>query len=149
MDIVVVYVDYFAAPSDDMATAIVDTGHYPGGPLDVVRTDVGPEMLVALEELLTGVRYQDNTPDTVDGRILASHHDDDVLILTVAAEAQTALATASDRRLGEIAVRWSQVEELTGEHNDSDALLPVLVDLRALACRARERGERLYCWMCA
>lgn len=145
----VIYVDYFAARSDNVAAAAIDR---PGGPahaFDTVRTELGPEMLVALEELLTGVSYQDNTPHTVDGRILASHNEDDLLVLTVAAGAQRALAKADGPRLAELAVRWSQVETLAGQPNDSDILLLILEDLQGLARRAVKRGERLYCWMCA
>ena len=149
LHLVVVYVDYFAAPSDEAAAAAVDRSGDPASAFDTVHTEVGPEMLVALEELLTGVSYQDNTPDVLDGRILVSHDEDDLLLVTVAAGAQVALAEADDRRLAELAARWSRVEELTGQHNDSDVLQRILEDLRGLARRAGERGDRLYCWICA
>jgi hypothetical protein len=149
LHLVVVYVDYFAAPSDEVAAGAIDRSGDPASAFDTVHTDVGPEMLVALEELVTGVSYQDNTPDELDGRILVSHDEDDLFLVTVAAGAQVALAEADDRRLAELAARWSQVEELTGQHNDSDLLLRILEDLRGLARRACERGDRLYCWICA
>jgi hypothetical protein len=149
MHLVVTYVDYFAAISDDVAVAMIERSGDSATAFDTVRTEVGPEMVVALEELLTGVSYQDNTPDLMDGRILVSHDDDDLFLLTVVAEAQVALAEADGRRLAELATRWSQVEELTGQHNDSEMLLRILRDLQGLARRAIDRGERLYCWMCA
>lgn len=144
----VVHVDYFAAPSDDAAAEAVGRLYKDDPSLDTVHTDIGPEMLVALEEFLTGVSYQDNTPDVTDGRILFTYGEDEFALVTVAVEARDALAGADDRRLVELAVRWAQVEEITGGHDDSNVLLGVLEDLRALAYRAREKGHRLYCWVC-
>jgi hypothetical protein len=132
--------------SDDVAVAGIERSLDPSSAFDTVRADVGPEMLVALEELLTGDSYQDNTPDTLDGRILLSHGDDELLLSVVAAGALVALAEADDRRLAELAMRWSEVEDLAGLHDDPDVLRELLEDLRGLARRARERGERLYCW---
>lgn len=144
---VVVYVDYFAAPSDDMAAEAMSRLYDADPSLDTVHTDIGPEMLVALEEFLTGVSYQDNTPDVKDGRILVTLGEDEFVLVSVAVEARDELAGADDRRLVELAVRWAQVEEISGGHNDSNALLGVLEDLRGLAGRARDKGDRLYCWV--
>ena len=143
----VVYVDYFAAPSDDAAAEAMSRLYDADPSLDTVHTDIGPEMLVALEELLTGVSYQDNTPDVKDGRILVTLGEDEFVLVSVAVEARDALAGADDRRLVELAVRWSQVEEMTGDHDDSNMLVGVLEDLRGLARRASEKGDRLYCWV--
>jgi hypothetical protein len=144
--VVFVSADYFAAPSDQAAVAVGIRG--PAARFDTVRTDIGPEMMVALEELLTGVSYKDNTPDVEDGRVLLSHADDELVVVGVAPEAQATLAEADDDRLAELAVRWVQVEELGGRHDDADLLLSVLTDLRELARRANENDHRLYCWMC-
>lgn len=144
---VVVYVDYFAAMSDKMAAAAMEHTYDPAAQFDTVHTDVGPEMLVALEEMLTGVSYKDNTPDVMDGRILVTRGDDEMVLVTVAVEARDALAEADDQQLIQLAVRWSQVDELNGEHDDSNVLLGILEELRGLARRACEHSQRLYCWV--
>lgn len=46
----------------------------------------------------------------------------------------------------DLAERWATVEEFGG-FADPEFLRDVVADLAALAARAREHGESLYCWM--
>ncbi|MFJ9692855.1 hypothetical protein [Kitasatospora sp. NPDC101183] len=56
------------------------------------------------------------------------------------------LAGADEGRLPAAVEEWSRSEELDGA--DPSDLLPLAEELIALARRAREAGERLYCWIC-
>jgi hypothetical protein len=55
-----------------------------------------------------------------------------------------ALADADDSRLAAVAIPWSQIEEFYGQA-DPDELADWLREFAALARRARDRSERLYC----
>jgi hypothetical protein len=57
------------------------------------------------------------------------------------------LAGISADRIPELAARWATVEEFGG-HADPEFLRDVVADLAALAVRAREHHESLYCWIC-
>jgi hypothetical protein len=57
------------------------------------------------------------------------------------------LADIDDGQFREIAIRWAQIEEFTLYNDVHDESLVLLVaDLNGLARRAREAGDRLYCW---
>jgi len=69
-------------------------------------------------------------------------------VVTLTDELQTALADADGARLASVAVPWSHTEEFFGQ-GDPQILAGLLHELAELARRARNRGERLYCWVCA
>ncbi len=169
--------DYFAADSDEHAATAVDLPGGPGGAavqaparrgglfrrrqepveppsaaetgFDVVSVK-GIEPVVqlgTLEELLTGRPYDDIVADPRSGEAVAVRHGGELLVLTLSDTLVAALATATDSRLAEVAVPWSRTEEFWGE-GDPDELTDFLRDLSALARRAQERGQRLYCWVC-
>jgi hypothetical protein len=56
-----------------------------------------------------------------------------------------ALATLPSDRLASVAAEWSGSEEFWGGLNQ-EAAEEVIVELRALAERSANAGERLYCW---
>ncbi|GAA4483484.1 hypothetical protein GCM10023191_005130 [Actinoallomurus oryzae] len=58
-----------------------------------------------------------------------------------------ALAEVDDGALPSIAGEWSRIEEF-GDHPDPTSALRFVESLVALARRARQAGDRLYCWMC-
>jgi hypothetical protein len=150
-----VLTDYFSAPSDEAAASAIDRG--PSHPL----TDPSAEppfetlqaknldpviMLGTLEALLTGRDYDDIRKGPRQGHLLAGQDDYQLLVLTVTDEIQAALAAASNKQLAEVAVTWSQTEEIGGA--DPKELAGVLEELAGLARRAADRNERLYCWVC-
>ena len=55
------------------------------------------------------------------------------------------LAAADDTDLARVVAEWTWAEELVGWVED---LRPLAGGLIGLARRARDRGERLYCWVC-
>jgi hypothetical protein len=61
--------------------------------------------------------------------------------------ARDTLATVDDARLPDLAAQWAQIEEFGG-FAETGELLEIMTDLVALARRARDAGEQLYCWTC-
>lgn len=103
--------------------------------------------LGTLEELLTGRPYDDVVADPRSGKDLASANGGELLVLTITDSLAAALANASDERLAEVAVPWSQTEEFWGQA-DPEELAEFLRDFASLARGAEEAGQRLYCWLC-
>jgi hypothetical protein len=141
--------DYFLASSDEIAAAVVESG--PGRvvpPLAVVDgCGVEPTVqLGTLEELLTGRSY-DEIAAREDEPLVAVLDDGERVVERLPDELVTALAAASDERLAEVAVPWSQTEEFWGQ-SSPDALTGLLCELAALARSATDGGQRLYCWVC-
>ena len=135
--------DYFAAPSDEVAAAVLE-----GGPahLEPVATKgLDPVVVMGkLEALLTGRAYDDVVDDERSALLLAMEGDGEVLVLAVTDGLRDGLDRASG--LSEIAATWAQAEELNG--SDPQQLAGVLGELQALAKKAVGKGERLYCWVC-
>ncbi|RCV47741.1 hypothetical protein [Marinitenerispora sediminis] len=61
-----------------------------------------------------------------------------------------ALADVDNARLPDLAARWARIEEFQPPYGavDEAALQAFLERLVQLARRARDAGERLYCWSC-
>ena len=146
--VVGVLYDYFRAPDASTAAAVLD---WPGGPIGLDELDVvagkgiDPEVMMrTLQSLLTGVDY-DELPW---GEMLAMTPDPDgpaVERLTV--ELRDALAAAEVGRLPAVAEQWVRTEEFWDRWTAAD-VLPFLYEVTALARRARQAGELLYCWCC-
>jgi hypothetical protein len=58
-----------------------------------------------------------------------------------------AFADVDDYALPSIAGSWARIEEFDG-HMDATLALDIVEDVVALARRARQAGDRLYCWTC-
>lgn len=99
-----------------------------------------------LEELLTGRAYEQIEADPRSGQSLAVRDGGERLVLTLTDGLVDALAQASDERLAEVAVPWSQTEEFWGA-GDPSVLTPVLVALSNLCRDARSRDDQVYCWV--
>jgi hypothetical protein len=150
--------DYFSAPSDEIAATTIGRIGGPGAPsedtpplpaFDTFQAKgIDPVvMLGKLEALLTGRDYEEIVHGPRAHKALAIENDGEQLVLTLTDELQTALADADDKRLAAVAVPWSQIEEFW-THPDPEQLAPWLGEFSELARRARNRGERLYCWVC-
>lgn len=167
--------DYFAAPTDDEAAAVIDRlggpgkastpappkgrglfgrGRKPDTPDDASTTyptvtDTGIDPAVqggTLEELLTGRAYEQIEEDPRWAQSLAVRDGGERLVLTLTDGLVNALAQASGERLAEVAVPWSETEEFW-DAGDPDALASQLVDLATLCRDARSRSDRVYCWV--
>jgi hypothetical protein len=67
-------------------------------------------------------------------------------IIVLDNRARDQLAGIPADRVPELAERWATVEEFRG-YADQEFLREVVVDFTALAMRAREHGESIFCWM--
>jgi hypothetical protein len=170
--------DYFVAPSDEQAAATIDNGPSLSSQIAPTRsrrpslfrrpagaaptspastgsafptlTGNGIEPVVqmgTLEELLTGRPYDDVMEANPDGTV-AVRDGGERLVTRLADTLTEALASASDDRLAEIAVPWSETEEFWGA-GDPEVLVPFLRQFAQLARTARLRDEHLYCWVSA
>jgi hypothetical protein len=63
-------------------------------------------------------------------------------------QARDVLADIRADRVPELAERWASIEEFRGDVPGPEFLREVVADFSALALRARERSESLFCWMC-
>ena len=165
--------DYFSAPDDAAAAAVIDRDGGPGSTGLAAPTgsrifgrrrqqpaqgglayptvaDTGIDPVVqcgTLEELLTGRPYEDIETDPRWSQALAIRDEGERLVLTLTDSLVDALAGADADQLASVAVPWSKTEEFWGA-GDPAALASFLVDLSATAKGARARGETLYCWVC-
>jgi hypothetical protein len=135
--------DYFAAPSDEAAAAVIMDGP---GRFPVVETKwLDPAVVMGqLEELLTGRPYDEVIEDSRWAEDLAVAHGGELLVLTVTDGLRDGLASAGE--LAGVAADWARIEELRGI--DAGLLEDVLGRLKALAAAAVQNGERLYCRVC-
>ncbi len=144
--------DYFRAPDASTAAAMLErVGGPMGGPdapvLDAVNGK-GFEpavMMRKLQSLLTGVPY-DELPEA-EVELLAMAGEDGPWIVQLSEELRDALADAQRSRLPAVAEQWVRTEEFW-EQPPAAEVLPFLGEVAALAGRARQAGERLYCWIC-
>jgi hypothetical protein len=145
--------DYYRAPDRSTAATTLETP-----PVRVVKRPDEPVfdavdgkgidpivMLTTFQSLLTGVPY-DELPQADFGDV-AVGGEDGPWITELPAQLRDALADSDDGRLREAAQRWVLTEEF-GLPTSADDVLPFLGELIALARRARDSGELLYCWSC-
>jgi hypothetical protein len=141
--------DYFRAPDASTAAAVLERL---GGPRDpdaplldaVAGKGFEPEvMLRKLQSLLTGVPYE----ELPEAELLAMEGKDGPWIVQLSEELRDALADAQASRLPAVAERWVRTEEFWDQATTAE-VLPFLGEVTALARRARQAGERLYCWIC-
>jgi hypothetical protein len=141
--------DYFRAPDASTAAAVLErVGGPMGGPdapvLDAVDgKGIDPEVMMrTLQSLLTGVPY-DELPW---GEMLAMSDDaNGPWIMQLSEELRDALADAQASRLPAVAEQWLGTEEFWDQATAAE-VLPFLGEVTAMARRARQAGERLYCW---
>lgn len=134
--------EYFAAPTDE-AAAVVDADSIP--PHAVDGGGIEPVVhLGTLEELLTGRTFEEVLDDAPASPV-ADRHGGEELVLRLTDALVRALADVSDGQLDEVAVPWSQTDELTG--TDPADLAAFGRRLSALARRARADGGHVYCWL--
>jgi hypothetical protein len=141
--------DYFRASDASNAAAVLEQV---GGPRDpeapaldaVAGKGFEPEvMLRKLQSLLTGVPYEELS----EAELVAMEGEDGPWIVQLSEELRDALADAQASRLPVIVERWVRTEEFWDQATATE-VLPFLDEVTALAGRARQAGERLYCWIC-
>jgi hypothetical protein len=148
--------DYFRAEDDAAAVSLME--NLDGGPVvaggDGAAVDAidlkGIEPTVTLGKLVSFVRGVDWEVNLVDLKLLWSgdEHEGPWLMSLDGATRDT-LASIDDTRVLELSARWGRIDELAwGGPLPADQMLPVIEEIAALARRARDAGENLYCWCC-
>jgi hypothetical protein len=141
--------DYFRASDASNAAAVLEQVVGPRDPeapaLDAVAgKGFEPEvMLRKLQSLLTGVPYEELS----EAELVAMEGEDGPWIVQLSEELRDALADAQASRLPVVVERWVRTEEFWDQATATE-VLPFLDEVTALAGRARQAGERLYCWIC-
>ena len=157
--------DWFIAPSDEEAAATIDRVGGPGKAVSARRGLFGRErtpglaayptvptridpttMGASLETLLTGRSFEAISEEPKWAKIVAVRNQGELLVLSVLDTLVAALADASEARLIEVSVPWSQTEEFYGGANPV-ALAGVLKELAALSVQARNEAKPVYCWV--
>lgn len=130
------------------ATPDATAGLIPAAFDTVQDTGIDPVVQMGtLEELLTGRPYDEVVADPRSGHQIAIRDNGERAVCTVTQTLTEALANLPRARAHEVAAAWAQTEEFWGAA-DPDDLQSVLLDLSALADRARANGQSLYCWAC-
>ncbi|WP_026341669.1 hypothetical protein [Actinomadura atramentaria] len=148
--------DYFRAPDGETALRLLDEGDgVPNGPATIAGLDAldakGIDPHIALGELIGLIRAAPESADLVRTRFLwppdgteAQH--EGPWLEELDDRIRDALAGAEDRALPSVAEEWVRIEE-PGEVDTAPALRFV-ESLVALARRARQANDHLYCWTC-
>ena len=143
--------DYFAAADDQTAAATFDDAPDPKvlKVLDVKGIEPFIQ-LGTLEALLRDVDYDAVTEEPRHCCLLTDPDSESKWVVTLTDTLRDALAEASEARLAEVAIPWSQTEEF--QYSASEDLADLLADFLGrfaeLARHARDQQLRLYCWMC-
>lgn len=146
--------DYFRAPSEaDVRRQMDEDDAFSPVPatfdgIELKTIDPG----VILGKLVAIATDQEWSTDLVDDRLIwpeggeqdITHEGPWVSVLGNGV--RDVLAGIPADRVPELAERWASVEEFGG-YADQEFLRDVVADFIALALRAREQGESLYCWM--
>lgn len=146
--------DYFRAPGDVQVRTHMDENDacspVPGTFDGIDLKTIDP--VVILGQLTAFVIGREWSPRLVDERLIwpaggeqdVTHEGPWVTVLDD--RVRDVLAGIPADRMPEFARRWATVEEFGG-HADEEFLREVIADFAALAVRARDSGESLYCWM--
>lgn len=142
--------DYFSAPDDATAVAVLET---PGGPSEtshdvVCLKNIDPVVCLAhLEAILAGCDFDEALERPRAGELLSSPDADSAWVVSVSDTLQSRLAAASDDGLVSAAAQWSATDEPVLADMDLQEATDVLEALAGLSRRAQASGERLYCWL--
>jgi hypothetical protein len=146
--------DYFRAPDDDAAAKSWDRLGGPlvagdGAPFDGVDAK-GIDASVALGRLVGFALGQDWRVGLVSEKLVAPAEDSEAIetgpwVTSISNAARDALASIDQATIAELAGRWAAIEEFRGLA-DARQLSTIILELSALARRAADAGECLYCW---
>jgi hypothetical protein len=144
-----VWIDYFRAPDPSAAAAVLERFVGPRDldepPMDFVfGKGIDPAVtMLRLQSLLTGTPYEE-LPSV---ELVAMKGEEGPWVVHLPETLRDALADAGAGRLRELAEPWVRTEEFGGLATATE-VLPFLNEITALARRARQASEGLYCWIC-
>jgi hypothetical protein len=151
-----VLTDYFRAPSvAHVQQLMTETDGGPvltADPATTVYDGVESKFIdtsVILGQLISLIRDEPWTPRTVDDRLIwpdDPSSPDGPWVVVLDDRTRDTLADVPAARVPALAESWATVEEFHG-HADAPFLGGLVTELSALAGRAREAGEPLFCWI--
>jgi hypothetical protein len=152
--------DYFRAPDASAVARLMEltdggpVGNSHEPPVDVVDAK-GVEPVVTLGKLVSFVLNVPWDLHLVETKLVwpakedAGEDYEGPWVVVLDDQTRATLAGIPDAELPEFAARWAQIEELSGYGDlPPDIMIPVLTELVALARRAEEVNDHLYCWIC-
>ena len=146
-----IFTDYFVAPSDEVAAAVLASGPAEVSGLPVLQMK-GMEPIVimgSLEAILTRRDFDEVYENPRQGLMLAYEEDGGTSVTALTDELRDALAACDESRLREAGVELAGTEEVAAtDAEDVESVVDGVLELAALARTARERGEGMYCWLC-
>lgn len=106
-------------------------------------------MISTLESILTGVPYDEIIGGPRAGHVLDDRNSGERLVVALSDEIHEALAAADRESIARVVPDWLATDEFQMTHGWSEADVARIVDdLSALARRAKNRSDKLYCWVC-
>jgi hypothetical protein len=146
--------DYFRVADDAVAIDLMAATE--GGPVAVDEGSLvdavdlkGIEPTVHLGTLIALAQGVPWEAGLVESELIWSGDEEGPWLISIGSAARDALASISGgERLGVLSAAWGQTEELAWNGPlPGDQLVPVIEEIAGLARRARDAGERLYCWV--
>jgi hypothetical protein len=145
--------DYFRTTDDATAATLMESLG-PGGPTAVANARLGVDAIdlkgidpdITLAKLVGFVRGR----DWINLRSLWYEDEQEGPgMMSIDDVTRDALASIITAQMPELSARWGQIDELAWAGPLSeDEMLPAIEKITALAQRARDAGEHLYCWWC-
>lgn len=138
------FCDYFRAP--DAAAALRAAALTAAGtsPADGIEAK-GLDPAVIFGQLVAFARGVEWTPDIPDLDFISSDGTPGTT-MRIDDVSRDALADLDAGRVDGVAAQWAGIEELYGDLGPAE-LAPLVAEFAALARRARDAGEHLYCWV--
>ncbi|QKW14035.1 MULTISPECIES: hypothetical protein [unclassified Micromonospora] len=147
--------DYFRAADDAAAVRLM--AEIDGGPVALADGRPGVDAIdckgidpsVTLGELVALVRNEADADDPVKDRLVWSGAEDGPWLTALDDATRDTLASITADQTPELSARWGRSEELAWDGPlPDDQMQPVIEEVSALARRARDADEHLYCWSC-
>ena len=146
-----IFTDYFVAPSDEVAAAVLASGpaDVPGLPVLQMKGMEPIVIMGSLEAILTGRDFDEVCDNPRQGLMLVYEADGGTSVTALTDELRDALASSDENRLRAAGAELAATEEVAAaDGEDVEAVVDGVLELAALARTARERGEGMYCWLC-
>jgi len=103
-----------------------------------------PSTLEALDTLVIGSQGEGAVDRTCE--LIRQEEESGPWLLRIRSRIVQALAALEARRLRHLAIQWGQCEEWSMTPEEAQDMVPMLMDLVALAIKARETGRAMYLW---
>ncbi|MEU5879257.1 hypothetical protein [Spirillospora sp. NPDC047279] len=142
--------EYFRAADDDVAVTAFEHGAAHAGlaGLGALKGAEPTTFAIPVEALLTGLSKDEVSADPRSLALISPEEPEGPWVVSLTDRLRDGLAEVPQEGLLPLAERWCETEPDDAVGIAPESLADFLGRLAALAADAREREERLYCWMC-